>query len=229
MESPSTTPDTPAAQPARPAQPARRRWFTTGSVWNAFKTFAIVFSFFVNFVLIIALLLILPQLTRFYEPLRNDVLSPIVGGLYTGFGDLNAATIQREIAVKDTVPAVFNLPLDQTTTVELVEPVPLVLPAVVDLGGTNQLDATVYLSLPPGTKLPVHMNMVVPVSQTIPVDLTVAVNIPLSETQLGPQFQGFQRIFSPLNDAVDQMPDTWEGVVKCVEKGGMLIDCKRKQ
>ncbi len=213
---------------AEASKPQRKSWFSGRGLWNAFKTFAILFSFTINFVVLVALVLILPNAARFYSPLRNELLAPVVGGLYKGFGGLNDARIQQTIAVKDTVPAKFDLPLDQTTTVELVEPVPLALPAVVDLGNNNQLNATVYLSLPPGTKLPVHMNLTVPVSQTIPVNLNVAVDIPLNKTELGPEVQGFQGLFRPLNEAVQGLPPTWDGLVECVATKGVPADCAQR-
>jgi hypothetical protein len=210
-------------------EPQRQRsWLSLGGLWNAFKTFAILFSFLVNFVLIIVLLLVAMQVPTIYGPLKGGLLGPLVNGLYSGFGRMNDASIVRTIEVKDTVPAVFNLPLDQNTTVSLVEPVPLAVPAVVDLGNGNMLNnATVYLTLPAGTQLPVHLALNVPVSQTIPVNLKVGVDIPLKETQLGPEFQKFQTLFQPLDHMVGSLPDDWDGLMACVQRGGLPFACKQ--
>ena len=84
------------------------------------------------------------------------------------------------------------VPVDQITTVTLQEPVPLNLAgADIDLGAGNRLRArNISLVLPEGTPLKIALKMNIPLDEvTIPVKLDVPIDIPLAQTQLGPQFQ----------------------------------------
>jgi hypothetical protein len=208
------------------ADAPRRPLLTANSTWSAFRNFAIIFSFITNFVLVVVLLLLVLQMPGFYGPFKSGLLGPLVEGLYGGFGRMNDARIMRTIEVEDTVPAVFDLAVDQTTTVELMEPVPLTLPANFSLGPYGSINGTVSLELPAGTKLPVHMAMTVPVSETIPINLKVGVAIPLNETELGPEFQHLQQLMAPLNTMITSLPDDWDGLVACGQRGRLPFRCR---
>jgi hypothetical protein len=103
--------------PAAPA-PARR----TLKLPEAFWKFATVFSFVVNLVLVVVLLLVGGM--AFF--IKGAIATPLIGGLHTSFVEMDQAHIRSTIlvsdtlVVKDTIPVVFTLPLQQNTTVTLV-------------------------------------------------------------------------------------------------------------
>jgi hypothetical protein len=179
-------------------------WLWTGKPWQAFKTFAILFSFVMNLVFLIVLLVAAPLII----PIVADVAVPLVGGLNRSFEDMNAASIQRTIQVDDDLNIAFTLPLKTTTEVVVTEDVALEgVPAqFVFPGGGGAINGRVYLSLPEGLSLPVQLDLDVPVDQTIPVQVAVAVDIPLSETELGAPFNRLQSLFSPLDSLLRGLP-----------------------
>ncbi len=182
------------------------KWLWNGKPWQAFKTFALLFSFAVNLVLVIVLLAAAPLII----PAIAEIAAPIVGGLNSSFVDMSSASIQRTIEVDDTLDIDFVVPLATTTDVVLVENVPLEgVPARFVLpGGGGVINGQVYLDLPQGQVLPVQLNLDVPVEQTIPVQLDVAVDIPLSETELGGPFDKLRSLFAPLNALLNGLPST---------------------
>lgn len=182
-----------------------RKFIWEGTPWQAFKNFAIIFSFVINLVTLIILLIAAPLII----PIVDGIAEPIVGGLNDSFVNMSEAHIVQTIEVNDTIPVVFTLPLSTTTSVRLLEPVPIrtqtsfILP---DGGGT--INGMVSLTLEEGLELPVALNIVVPVSQTVPVNLAVAVDIPLAETELGVPFRNLQGIFSPLDGLIRGLPSS---------------------
>ena len=171
--------------------------------WQAFKTFAILFSFTVNFVLIIVLLVVAPLIL----PIVGDIAVPIVGGLNQSFEDMGDATIVRTIEVKDEIPISFTLPLEESTivtttaVVELNEPATFILP-----GNGGLIRGQVELDLPMQLALPVELKLDVPVDQQVPVELLVDVEIPLDETELGQPFGQLQALFTPLDRLLRGLP-----------------------
>ena len=172
--------------------------------WQAFKTFAILFSFVMNLVLLIVLLLVAPLII----PIVSEIANPIVGGLNDSFVDMSTATISRTIEVNDEMGIEFTLPLETTTNVLVVESVPLDgIPAQFVLpNGGGAINGQVSLSLPKGLELPVYLALDVPVDQTIPVELSVEVDIPLSETELGGPFNNLRGLFEPLAKLLGGLP-----------------------
>jgi len=184
--------------------------------WQAFKSFAIIFSFTVNLVLLIGLILIAPLIL----PLVNQVAQPLVGGLSQSFAEMGEASIVRTIGVEDTIPVVFTLPLQTETEVVLTEAVPLSVNARFVLpGGGGAINGTVNIELPPGLILPVALDLQVPVNQTVPVNLDVAVDIPLHETELGVPFSRLQALFGPLDRFLVGLPADNEDLFRRVQEG----------
>ena len=72
--------------------------------WQAFKNFAIIFSFIVNVVLLLVLLLSAPLII----PAVDIIVDPLVGGLAESFVEMKEANIQRTIQVEDEIPVVFR-------------------------------------------------------------------------------------------------------------------------
>lgn len=172
--------------------------------WQAFKTFAILFSFVVNLVLLIVLILAAPLLI----PIIQDIANPLVGGLNDSFVDMSEATISRTIDVNDNLDISFSLPLETETNVVIVSPVALEsVPAQFVLpDGGGMINGAVTLSLPRGLTLPVQLDLDVPVDQTIPVELAVPVDIPLRETELGGPFNQLRALFEPLARLLNGLP-----------------------
>lgn len=180
-----------------------RNSLRNGKPWQAFKSFAIIFSFVTNLVLLIVLFVAAPLIL----PIVNDIAKPIVGGLNESFEDMNAATIQRTIHVSDTIPVVLNVPLSTTTTVVVVEDVNLNVPATFTFpDGGGQIRGQVELDLPVNMRLPVQLNLDVPIDEELPVQLAVEAIIPLNETELGAPFSRLQELFSPLDALLRGLP-----------------------
>ncbi len=172
-----------------------------GSRLTPFWKALIVTSFLINAILLVVVLL----LVGFIFQWRQQIASTAVQG--QGFAADNVAELRSVVAglqgatIRTTIPLDQPLPLkdagvvvpvDQQTTVTLVEPVPLQLSdADIDLGNGNRLRANnIRLTLPAGTPLRIALKMDIPLDEvTIPVRLNVPVEIPLRETELGPQFE----------------------------------------
>ncbi len=103
---------------------------------------------------------------------------------------LETSRIIYTVPLNTQIPIVIDVPIQQESIVTLTEPVPLSVPAAILFpGGGGNLNATVNIQLPTGLELPVKLDLTVPLETAIPVELEVPVNIPLAETELGPQFQ----------------------------------------
>ncbi len=200
--------------------------------WNAFKDIAIIFSFVVNFVLVVSLLVVSIPALRAVFALKAGMVEPLLNDLDAAFLGLSEATIDTTVQIDEPIPIQFDLPLSQTlpidfqlsieqnTAVVLSAPVPLNMPARFNLpGGGGVINGYVSLSLPAGLRLPVHLGMVVPVSQTIPVrmnvpvnqtipiQMTVPVRIELGEAGLNPAVQELRGVFQPLKEQIERLPD----------------------
>jgi len=183
--------------------------------WEAFKNFAIVFSFIVNFVLIIVLLLVAPIII----PIVSDIAVPIVGGLNDSFVDMEKASIVRTITVTDQIPIGFTVNLHDNTTVTLTEPVTLgSVPTQFSLpGGGGAIYGAVTLSLPAGLALPVELDVDVPIDEEIPISLPVKVVIPLNETELGDPFNQLKDLFGPIDVLLRDLPSSNEDLTERVK------------
>ena len=173
--------------------------------WEAFKNFAIVFSFIVNFILIIVLLLVAPIII----PIVADIAVPIVGGLNDSFVDMEKASIIRTITVTDEIPINFTVNLHDNTIVTLTAPVNVTAPTAFVLpGGGGAIYGTVSLDLPTGMALPVELNVDVPIDEQIPISLPVKVVIPLNETELGDPFNQLKDLFGPIDVLLRDLPSS---------------------
>jgi hypothetical protein len=200
--------------------------------WQAFKNVAIVFSFVVNFVMVLLLLgLSLPGLRTAFA-LKTGLLEPLLTDLDSAFVGLGEATIDTTVQIDESIPIQFDLPLDeplpigfelpieQNTTVVLQQAVPLDAPATFTFPGAGgAIHGNVSLALPVGMALPVRLSMVVPVSQTVPVRmdvpvdqqvpirLTVPVHIDLGEAGLDPVVRELRTAIWPVRYQVESLPD----------------------
>ncbi len=207
------------------------------TLWNAFKNVAIVFSFIVNFILVLVVLgLSIPGLRTAFA-LKTGLIEPLVNDLDSAFVGLGDATIKTTVQINESIPIQFNLPLDeslpisfnlliaQDTTVVLRQPVALNEQATFTFpGGGGAIHGRVSLSLPVGMALPIRLSMVVPVNQTVPVQLNVPVdqNIPiqidvpieiaLGEAGLNPVVDDLRGALEPIKNQMDRLPDGIAGL-----------------
>lgn len=182
-----------------------------------FWRFAVIFSFVVNLILLVVVVALVAMLFQ----ITNGLASPIVGGLHDSFLEMQSASIvttipvNETIVVNDTIPVVFDLPLNQNTTVVTTEPLTINGATVNIQSGGLTLNANADIVLPAGTSLPVQLNLVVPVSQTVPVSLkvpvqiTVPVNIPLAQTELNAPFSQLASIVAPYDTMLKSLPTSW--------------------
>ncbi|HMQ30827.1 MAG TPA: hypothetical protein PKD53_08855 [Chloroflexaceae bacterium] len=210
----------PGASPTANREPRPRRYARIPPLYKAL----IWTSFLINAVLLIAL----GVLAGFVLQNRSQVQSIAAnGGLFAAnnvaelqdvVGDLQRSTIIYTVPLDTRLPVELDVPINPSTittprnVVRLTEPVPLQAPARITFpGGGGNLNATVSIELPPGLELPVELNMDVKLATSIPVQLDVPVNIPLAETELGPQFQRLGAIVDRLVGPVAPllpMPET---------------------
>jgi len=180
-------------------------------LYPRFWTFTSIVSLVIN-VILIGILVILA--TNIFK-IKNEVVQPLLDGLYTNFELMDQAHIRTTIPVNADVPAQFDLPLDTDTTVILTEDTVIPNATVsVYTGGLMIQNAQTDIVLPKGTNLPIHLTMTVPVDQKIPVELTVEVDIPLNQTELHEPFVGLQGVVAPYKTLLDKLPGSWKELFK---------------
>lgn len=186
-------------QEPEPQEKKKRRSFGA-----AFKNFAIIFSFIVNVILVLVLLISpFPTLV-----VVNGFVEPLLGDLDNAFAALGDTKIETNVDLQQPLDIQFDLPLEQDTNVVLTEPVPLQANATFFLpGGGGSINGTVSLSLPEGMQLPVSLSLLVPVETTIPVTMDVPVEIQLDEAGMGPAIEQLRGVFEPLNEMLDLLPN----------------------
>lgn len=180
-------------------------------IWAAFKNFAIVFSFIVNFVLVMVLLLS-------PEPIfttKSDIAEPLLLDLDSAFAALGDTTIRTTVQINHMLPISFNLPLNQQTAVILNESVPLQVPATFYLpGGGGSINGVVSLALPSGQALPVTLDLNIPVASTVPVQFSLPVEIELYQAGMGPAIDQLRAVFSPLTSFIQELPDSPQEMIQ---------------
>ena len=212
----------PTEQPAKSVSP----WVWQGKVMPAFWSIGSFLSILLNLILLIVVIILGRELFAL-KTLINDGL---IGGLYQNFVKMDEASIttniqvQDTIVVQDTIPVVFDLPLKQSTVVNLVEDVSIPNTAVY----LNGVPIYTTVVLPQGTPLNITLDLIVPVSQTlpivlnVPVLLNVPVNIPLEQTELHEPFVGLQNVVAPYKTALDDLPNSWNETPLCGPFTGWL-------
>jgi len=179
-----------------------------GNIGPAFWNIASIVSLSVNVVLIIILILVGKQLFT----LKDMVSNQLIGGLHQNFIKMDQARITTTVQVNDTIPVVFDLPVQAETTVVLRKDT-RIKNAIVNLstGGLSIVKAPANIVLPAGTKLPISLSITVPVTLTVPVD------IPLNKTELHEPFVGLQSVVSPYDTMLADLPSSWEQTPLCRE------------
>jgi len=201
--------------------------------WNAFRDVAIIFSFTVNFVLIVSLLVVSLPAVRAVFAIKAGLVEPLLHDLDAAFVGLGEAEIDTPLQIEgepthinftmelsQTLPIDFGLPIEQDTDVVLQQEVRLErVYTEFDLGAFGKISGYVNLSLPRGLSLPVRLDMTVPVSttipvkmdvpvdETVPITMTVPVHIKLGEAGLDPAVEDLRAVFRPVEALVESIPD----------------------
>jgi hypothetical protein len=199
--------------------PRLQRFTWQGKVGPAFWQTASVLSLIINVILIIVMLVVV----RYVFTLKSLIQDGLIGGLYDNFVLMDQANITATInvattiRVQDTMPVVFDLPLNQDTVVVLVGETPINGATIYLNGAAVPID----LVLPTGTPLNINLDLVVTVSQTIgvsldvPINLEVPVDIPLDQTELHQPFTGLQGVVSPYRGLLNDLPNSWQDIPLC--------------
>ena len=205
ITTPSKNPEpTKKPEPAKNPEPKQRK-HDARAFWNAFKNFALVLSFIIDFILIVVLFLTPDPLFM----AKGQIAEPLLLDLDEAFAALGNTKIESTVNIEDTMPVVFDLPLAQNTEVVLVQPVPLDVPATfIWPAGGGAIHGRVQLVLPEGLALPVALNLMVPVSTTVPVVMEVPVEIPLNEAGMGPAIEQLRGVFQPISGLLEDIPDS---------------------
>jgi hypothetical protein len=201
--------------------------------------FMVVFSFIVNLVLVVVLI----AAGIFIFEIKNNVADPLVQGLHSTAMGLDQATIDWTIPVRDTLGIDLQVPINANTitsqvteingeavepiagetVVTLTRPVPIVITgAFINSNDLTLRNATVNITLPPGTQLPVALDLEVGLQTDIPVELDVRAVIPLSQTQLADPIRTLALLFEPLAIGLHNLPSDFAqagGLVTAVLQG----------
>jgi hypothetical protein len=167
------------------------------SFWLAFERFALVFSFTVNIILVVVVMMLAGLLL----PIRDYIARPTMDRVMTEIERLGNTHIQTTVVVEDEIPVIFDLPLNQPVNVTTMAPVPIKTAAYFTLpGGGGYIRGTVSLNLPANTVLPVQLDTTVPVDQMIPVRMEIPVDINLGDTDLKTSVDNFEALLKPIHD-----------------------------
>lgn len=186
------------------------------TIGRYFWRFMIIFSFIVNIILVVVLLVL--GLTIF--DIKKNIAQPLLEGLHSSFVGLNDATIDWTIPVQDLIHVdranaqlETSIPINVgETVVVLTQPVPLTVGANITAPGLSVSNASVNLTLPAGTRLPVSLAFDLPVQQDVtvsldvPVDLKVRAVIPLNQTQIHDPVENLRLLFEPIVRALGNLP-----------------------
>ncbi len=174
-------------------------------LWLAFKNFAILFSFVVNFVLIIVLLLS-------PDPIfgtKSEIAEPLLLDLDSAFEALGETTIRTTVQINHVLPISFDIPVQQQTSAILNQSIPLRVPATFHFpSGGGSINGMVSLELPNGQALPVTLDFNVPVETSIPVEFSIPVEIELYSAGMGPAIEQLRAVFKPITAFVQERPDS---------------------
>ena len=167
------------------------------SFWLAFERFALVFSFSMNVILLVVVLVLAGLLL----PIKDYIARPIMDQVMAEIDQLGETHIKTTILVEDEIQVKFDLPLNQAVNVTTMAPVPIETAAFFTLpGGGGYIRGTVSIDLPANTVLPVRLNTTVPVDQMVPVRMEVPVDINLGETDLKTSVDNFKALLKPIDN-----------------------------
>lgn len=192
-----------------------------GRFKEAFWSLSSGFSFIVNLVLIVVIIV----LVNYLFVLKEIVGNGLIGGLHDNFVKMDQAHIITDIQVDTSIPVVFDLPLSQGTSVVLTEDTPIESATIY----LNDAPVPLDITLPQGTALGINLDLTVPVDTEIDVSIPVHVDIPLDQTELHEPFVGLQQVVTPYNDMLKPLPNSWDEAPFCGRFTGWLCDILFKE
>jgi len=172
-----------------------------GKYLPAFWTVACIFSLMVNILLITLLI----AFGHNFFTLKALISKGLVNGTSDSLALMDKAHIvttvpvQTTVQLQDNLPVVFDLPINQSTQLSLVQDT-RIPGAYIYLNNTA---VSTDLTLPAGTPIQANFNMTIPVdttvpmSVTVPVSLQVPVDIAIDQTDLHQSIVGLQGIIEP--------------------------------
>ncbi len=174
-----------------------------GRSWDWFQNLAILFSLLMNLLLIAGGVLLWRQyqankeILNVVQSLPETEIQPLVKGIADGFESMQSSTITTTIPINEIVPISLDIPVQQTTVIQLTEPILLNdLPVTVRLlGEAGTINGITDITLPEGTLLPIALDMNILVNDTIQVAFPVDVSIPVSDTELSEGLVGIRKSF----------------------------------
>ncbi len=198
----------PAGNPPPPQKPPSNTAASGGKSiwgrsWDWFQNIAILFSLLMNLLLIAGGVLLWRQyqankeILNVVQTLPETEIQPLVKGISDGFEAMNSSTITTTIPINEIVPISLDIPVQQTTVIQLTEPILLNdLPVTVRLlGEAGTINGITDITLPEGTLLPIALDMNIQVTDSIQVAFPVDVAIPISDTELSEGLIGIQKSF----------------------------------
>jgi len=172
-----------------------------GKYLPAFWTVACIFSLAVNLVLIALLI----SFGRNFFSMKELIAEGLINGTSENLALMDKAHIVTSIPVEtnvkleDSLPVVFNLPVNQETQLLLAQDTHIAGAYIV----LNDTPVKTELTLPAKTPILVNFSMSVPVSTTVPISLTVPVtmqvpvDIAVAQTDLHQSIVGLQGVIEP--------------------------------
>jgi hypothetical protein len=145
--------------------------------------------------------------------LKTDVAEPLLENVSAFVNQVEGTTIQTDVKVTGQVPVVFDLPLQQTTTVTLSEDTRIDGASLSIRSATLSIDAPASMTVPAGSQLPVTIDLIVPVNTTVPVELTVPVTLSLADSKISPSFEALQKLVEPYQALAEEAPDCWQNLL----------------
>jgi hypothetical protein len=172
-----------------------------GKYLPAFWTVACIFSLMVNIILIAVLISFGHHFFEFKALISGGLVSETSNNLALMDKAHIVTTVpfQTSVQLKDNLPVVFDLPIDQNTQLTLLQET-RITGATIYLNGTA---VTTDLTLPLKTTLQANFNLTIPVSTTVPVNITVPismqvpVDIAIDQTDLHQSIVGLQGAIEP--------------------------------
>jgi hypothetical protein len=190
-----------------------------GKFMPAFWTVACIFSLVVNIILIGLLI----SVGHNFFQLKSLISDGLVTQASNSLEMMDKAHIvftvpvETKVRLQDTLPVVFDLPIDQNTQLSLSEESTI-------SGARIYLNNTMVptdLTLPAGTPLQADFNMSIPVSTTVPVDITVPVtmqvpvDIAIDQTDLHQSIVGLQEAIAPYKSTLGTTFNSPEQFAAC--------------
>jgi hypothetical protein len=172
-----------------------------GKYLPAFWTVACIFSLMVNIILIAILISFGHNFFAFKALVADGLVNETSNSLamMDKAHIVTSVPVQTTVRLQDTLPVVFDLPINQSTQLSMVQDT-RISGATIYLNGTA---VSTDLTLPAKTliqadfDITIPVNTTVPISVTVPVSVQVPVDIAINQTDLHQSIVGLQGAIEP--------------------------------